>query len=264
MVITMLNLHKQHKGFTLVELLIAIIIIGVLAGMIMITSTPVLNKTKDTADIATLKTLNTATTTYKMSSGVYSNSDIFYNYNTDADRLNALLIGSYISSLPVSNKKGSFYMWRVFDQKWDLVHVLNDSEITVVLTGWYKNSIMGSYSGSETVFDIPATINGVAMLQIMQDVFRGKNLDEVTLAEGLERLHARAFKDNNLTEIRLPNSLNRIDTLAFSGNPLTKITIGSGVTIETDAFPQNGSFLTAYASGGAGTYSLIGIVWTKQ
>lgn len=146
--------------------------------------------------------------------------------------------------------------------------------------------LTGSYAGSATEIMIPKTLNGYDVQYIWQDVFNGKGLTAVAFEEDIdvERIHARAFMNNSLTEIDFPDGLKRIDLLsfdsnnltevvlpssleviemrAFNNNDITTITIGAGVTMGENAFGDN-TFRDAYSFGGAGTYALVGGVWTK-
>ncbi len=164
-------------------------------------------------------------------------------------------------------------------------YLLTTSDGVTVPTSYGRLS--GSYTGSATDIMIPSSLNGYDVKYIWQDVFNGKGLTSVQFEDGsgLERIHARAFRNNNLTSVDFPDGLKRIDLYSFNGNNLqevvlppslehiemqafsnnsiTKITIGSGVTIDDNAF-ENNNFRTAYSTGGAGTYQLIGGVWTKS
>ncbi len=150
--------------------------------------------------------------------------------------------------------------------------------------------LKGPYTGKETDIRIPSSLNGFALKEIYQDVFKGKSLSEVifdagsglvriharafqdnelktiVLPEGLQRIDLWAFKDNNLTEITLPSSMTTIEQKAFDGNNITRVTIGANVgSIGEKVFSNNTEgFKSAYASGGAGTYVYINGNWVKQ
>lgn len=150
--------------------------------------------------------------------------------------------------------------------------------------------LQGPFTGDEKDIRIPNSLNGFALKEIYQDVFKGKSLTEVVFdaGSGLVRIHARAFqnnelskvalpdglqridlwafKDNNLTEITLPSSVKTIEQRAFDGNNIQRITIGANVTsIGTNVFSNNTEgFKSAYAAGGAGTYVYLNGNWVKQ
>ena len=62
-------MKKYRKGFTLVELLIVIIIIGILAGMIMMVSGAAIGKAEAQKIVANMRNLKTAVIMYEMDHG---------------------------------------------------------------------------------------------------------------------------------------------------------------------------------------------------
>ncbi len=65
---------KQNKGFTLVELLIVIVILGILATVTVFAVTGITNKGKTSACQADAKTLEKAEGTYSANRGSYTNN----------------------------------------------------------------------------------------------------------------------------------------------------------------------------------------------
>jgi prepilin-type N-terminal cleavage/methylation domain-containing protein len=252
------------EGFTLVELLIVITVTGIIVAALLLLLPPIINRTGKTVDIASVKLLNKATALYKMTQ-MTTGSDIFKGFTTDIAKLEELYNTGNMDRIPVPNGKGSAFVWGISEQKWNIVHVLAASEITMG-TGGHAGFIKEPYTGDPSQKDIviPNSINGEPVNAIYQDVFSGKGLTSVVIEEGITRIHARAFKDNKLTEIVLPNSMARLDYGAFMDSGLTKITIGQGVYLEGNVFPKNDSFIAAYIAGGAGTYILSGVTWVKQ
>ena len=64
---------KQDKGFTLVELLIVIVILGILATVTVFAVTGITSRGKDSACKADAKTLQTAEEAYSANTGNYTN-----------------------------------------------------------------------------------------------------------------------------------------------------------------------------------------------
>ena len=63
---------KQDKGFTLVELLIVIVILGILATVTVFAVTGITNKGKTSACQSDAKTIQTAEEAYSANNGVYT------------------------------------------------------------------------------------------------------------------------------------------------------------------------------------------------
>jgi general secretion pathway protein G len=67
-----IEVEKQDKGFTLVELLIVIVILGILATVTVFAVTGITNKGKTSACQSDLKVLQTAEEAYNAQNGVYT------------------------------------------------------------------------------------------------------------------------------------------------------------------------------------------------
>ena len=285
-VMLILNTKRDvSKGFTLVELLIVLVVVGILSGLVILTSSRVLNRTRVNADISTVRSLNTATVIYKTLRNLYLNNDVFDDLNNDKDRIQALLVSGQISSAPVPSVSGTSFSWNIASQKWIISGDITPSDLSgyalkpsdfnanPTYIGIFRNGLISGLYKNESpkAIIIPKEMendfgNVEYVTRIWQDIFKGKGLTSVVIPEGIERIHARAFQNNQLTEIDFPTSINRIDLLAFAGNTLlTKITIGQGVLIENNAFPSHATFTAAYGTPGtAGTYILTGGTWARQ
>ncbi|WP_461246726.1 leucine-rich repeat domain-containing protein [Treponema sp. R6D11] len=114
-----------------------------------------------------------------------------------------------------------------------------------------KITITG-YVGKEKYLTIPGTANGMPIVAIAKEAFRGKGLISITIPDsvtaigdsafagneliranignGVTTIGERAFSNNKLTSIVIPNSVTVIGESAFFGNQLTSVTIGNSVT----------------------------------
>ncbi|GAW92475.1 lamin tail domain-containing protein [Calderihabitans maritimus] len=101
---------KEDSGFTLVEMMVVVVILGTLAAVAIPSFTGKADKAKLNAAKADLKTIGTAIELY------------YVNYNAYPETLNAL-VGDYISKMPYDpwnntqynydkdNDKGYYYVW---------------------------------------------------------------------------------------------------------------------------------------------------------
>jgi len=265
-----LDLKQNKNGFTLIELIVVVAILGVLAAVLVPVYTGYIEKSRVASDRYALGGLNESTQLYYADEPSPNPFEVVGT--TDAVLLQTLVGKGFYSAIPIPKQKNTSFTWDYSSKVWllsgtsgDLTHVLTATEITMG-NGVWTGYITGSYTGSSTEISIPKTLNGTAVLVIYQDVFTGKGITAVTFPSdgSFSRIHARAFKDNKLTEIVLPSSLTRIDYGAFLNNNITKVTIGVGVYLEGSVFQNSNTFNTAYAAQGAGTYIYTSGAWVKQ
>ncbi|HWT55423.1 MAG TPA: type II secretion system protein [Candidatus Microsaccharimonas sp.] len=73
----MISLNKQSKGFTIVELLIVIVVIGILAGLVITTYNGIQQKARNTERTTDLKTFQSQLEAYYANKGFYpSNANL--------------------------------------------------------------------------------------------------------------------------------------------------------------------------------------------
>lgn len=68
------RIYRQH-GFTLIEIMIVVVIIGLLAGLVAVNLIPQAEKAKRTAARASMKQIENALEMYKLDTGKYPGSD---------------------------------------------------------------------------------------------------------------------------------------------------------------------------------------------
>lgn len=82
----MKKMLKKSKGFTLVELLIVIIIIGILAGMMMLSTGSATDKAEATKIVANLRNIKSACLLYYADNGEWPSKDIIVGSGTSFDK----------------------------------------------------------------------------------------------------------------------------------------------------------------------------------
>ena len=113
----------------------------------------------------------------------------------------------------------------------------NDFDITQNVQGGI--TITG-YRGTRRQIVIPATISGIRVTEIGQNVFNEKGLISVVIPNSVTTIGSSAFNNANLTSVTIPNSVAIIGSNAFSNNNLTSVTIPNSVTtIGSNAFNNN-------------------------
>lgn len=289
----MIRTGKQ-KGFTLIELIVVIVIVGILASITVPKLFGFTERARISADQSTVGVLNTMTPIYRISN---ESSDPFLDETkSDTELIEVLVDSGYLTSFVEPQSQDASFAWVLDEKRWyllfpDSFYVVS-SEDGLNVAG----SLLGAWNGSETYTGsskdivIPSSLNGVTLTNIGQNAFKNVGLVAVSFEDGnqLVRIHAHAFQDNNiasvtipdsveridlwsfrnnnLTEIKLPSSLKTIEQYAFGGNDLNKITIGSEVgVIGKDALGEyTDEFEQAYSLQGAGTYTWNGEAWVKQ
>ncbi len=95
---------------------------------------------------------------------------------------------------------------------------LNDSEVKVTV-----------YKGSSKKVEIPASVDGSAVTVIERDLFKGSDIESVTIPASVREIQDYAFSQcKNLKEIVVPEGVKTIGSHAFWYSPaLEKITLPS-------------------------------------
>ncbi|MBU5292818.1 leucine-rich repeat protein, partial [Anaerosalibacter bizertensis] len=96
------------------------------------------------------------------------------------------------------------------------------------------------YIGSSKTVTIPEEIDGVKVEKIGDGAFASKELESITIANGVKKIGERAFLGNKLKSIEIPNSVTCIDNLAFADSELTNVKFSKNLTyIGVEAFKDN-------------------------
>jgi general secretion pathway protein G len=104
----MISLNKQNKGFTIVELLIVIVVIGILAGLVITTYNGIQQKARNTERTTDLKTFQSQLEAYNANNGRYpTTTDLGTTSGTNVTWIAANLKGMDKETL--RDPKGSDY-----------------------------------------------------------------------------------------------------------------------------------------------------------
>ena len=91
----MISLNKQNKGFTIVELLIVIVVIGILAGLVITTYNGIQQKARNTERTTDLKTFQSQLEAYYAQNAYYPSTDDLGTVSAD----NVTFIGGNLKGM---------------------------------------------------------------------------------------------------------------------------------------------------------------------
>lgn len=280
----------NEKGFTLVELLVVVAVLGVLLGVGVVVFENITGTAQKRADEATVRVLNSAT----MMLAVRDGKSLETVFDGVGDELSHLVSEEVLESRPEPAQRGLSFVWDDDVYRWsvgDGVYVISLAD-GVYMQDNRDGLLNGTYTGSATEIIVPHVMDGELIEKIWQDVFNtdqgATRITSVVFAQD-SRLHTigrRAFRKAALSNIEFPATLTTIGDGAFHSNNLesvvlpdnlslgkevfvhnsiTRVTIGADVTIGDGLFERdNDDFRDAYAEGGAGTYLLIDGEWERQ
>lgn len=99
--------HRKTSGFTIVELLIVIVVIGVLAAIVIVAYTGVTNSAKDAERKSELNSIKKALARYAAEGGTYPICT-----NTVQTCVGAILVPTYLPAIPTDPVNTGSYIYR--------------------------------------------------------------------------------------------------------------------------------------------------------
>ena len=110
-------LTSHRDGFTLVELLIVLAMLGILLAIAVPRVGGLIERAQITADQASLRTLNTATDIYAIDKDNAAD-DILAGFGTDKERMEELVDKGLLRTIAKPQRKGAAFLWHIDSQEW--------------------------------------------------------------------------------------------------------------------------------------------------
>jgi len=253
----MLFRHKQ-SGFTIVELLIVIVVIGILAALTIVAYNGVSRQATVSGMKSELKTAATQVNFDKVKAGSFPASLATANEGKG-------IVAGDKKAFQYTGTGTEFCLSVTSTEYTDLVFSINQDGVinngacptppvvatnsacfafttgTGTITDYYDNeSNNSSNPACPRAVVVPSTIGGVSVQVLGTQSFYNNQLTSVVIQSPVTSIGTSAFSFNQLTSVTLPSSITTIGNTAFNGNQLASINLpGSLTSIGTSAFSSN-------------------------
>lgn len=108
---------NSNRGFSLVELVVVIAVLGVLSSIALPASIGYAERARISVDRDTVRTLNIATALYAADTGP-ALADVFEGHDSDDSRLALLVAEGFFSLIPRPQFRSGQFVWHVDSQQW--------------------------------------------------------------------------------------------------------------------------------------------------
>lgn len=244
-----MHMLKKQSGFTIVELLVVIVVIGILAAISIVSFNGVTAKAEEVVVKSDLKNASTQLEITKIETGSYPATGADLKRSDGTEFTYTFATGNYCLSATRTNKPAIIF--HVSSSNQNITDGACPGPTPTVatcfafsagtITNYYDNeSNSGSNPACPRAVVIPNTLGGVSVQSIANYALQNKQLTSIVMPNTITNIGEYGLAMNSFTTLTLPSSLATIGDAAFSHNLITSIVIPSGVTsIPLQAFYNN-------------------------
>lgn len=133
-------------------------------------------------------------------------------------RLDDLESEQYVSNLAYEEKITELEMKLNAQDAQQTDQTLPQSDAKYTYTVSPQGITITGYKGTDKKLTIPKSIDGVNIISIGREAFKGATFEEIVIQDGLEKIDWFAFSDCfNLEDVTIPASVKKIEYGAFNG-----------------------------------------------